>query len=79
MSSTREEVLFALALEKPVEKRAALQSARGSEPDRPMSHSKTWRTSQWPPHSRSVLDCGSPLPLFPAPSWTKFAAVEGKE
>ena len=28
------------------------------------AHSKTWRTSQRPRRSRSVLVCGSPLPLF---------------
>src|SRR6266545_5591705 len=35
------------------------QSARG------LAHSKTWRTFPQPRSSRSVLDCGSPLPLFP--------------
>ena len=39
--------------------RAPFQSARG------LAHSKTWRTSQRPRAARSVLDCGSPLPLFP--------------
>ena len=26
---------------------------------------KPWRNSPWPLPSRSVLECGSPLPLFP--------------
>ena len=39
--------------------RAPFQSARA------LAHSKTWRTSQRPRAARSVLDCGSPLPLFP--------------
>ena len=31
-----------------------------------LARSKTWRTSQRSRWSRSVLDCGSPLPLFPS-------------
>ena len=38
------------------------QSARG------LAHSKTWRNTRRPSQSRSVLECGSPLPLFPARS-----------
>jgi hypothetical protein len=38
--------------------RARCQSARG------LAQSKTWRTRRRPRSSRSVLDCGSPLPLF---------------
>ena len=58
MNPSREEALFALALEKPAEKRPAIQSARG------LAHSKTWRTRQRPRAARSVEECGSPLPLF---------------
>ena len=39
--------------------RAALQSARG------LAQSKTWRIHWRLRHSRSVLECGSPLLLFP--------------
>ena len=39
--------------------RARCQSARG------LAHSKTWRTHLRSHASRSVLDCGSPLPLSP--------------
>ncbi len=38
---------------------AAFQSARG------LAHSKTLRVRRAAPHLRQVLDCGSPLPLFP--------------
>ena len=58
MNATREEALLTFAVEKPVEKCTAFQSARG------LAHSKTWRTLWRPCHARSVLDCGSPLPLF---------------
>ena len=60
MNPNREEVLFALALalEELVEQCTAFQSARG------LAHSKTWRTSLRPCHSRSDLECGGPLPPF---------------
>jgi len=38
---------------------AAFQSARG------LAHSKTLRAHRAAPNIRQVLDCGSPLPLFP--------------
>jgi hypothetical protein len=42
----------------PVQLATAPKSARG------LAHSKTWRTHQHPSTTRSVLDCGSPLPPF---------------
>ena len=53
--------------------RVPFQSARG------LAHSKTWRTSQRSRRTRCVLDCGSPLPLFPAPSWEGIGAAEAKD
>jgi hypothetical protein len=38
------------------EKKRCNKSARG------LAHSKTWRKLEWAARSRSVMDCGSPLP-----------------
>ena len=55
----------------------AILPTNGAQSARGPAQSKTWRTAQGPGDSRSVLDCGRPLPLFPYRARWMARGVQG--